>query len=225
MRHVKLLALLTVAALMLAACDGEEATGPPGAAGSPTASPTASPTGGPGPGSPSPTASPAPGDAGVVEGDQTYIVAPQEPLTLPPAEPGDPAGRGVAEFTAVGTYEQGVLPETLDLSVLPCGNVEFGGGVRIRDADGDGAADDLGRTDTDRASVVLVNGQPVEWEGPVLADLQVGKGTLSFALRSEGEDCAVPVVFTDRDGDAALDTGPGEVTEPFGVAQVTWRAP
>lgn len=156
---------------------------------------------------------------------QTFIVGPQEPVTTQPSDEDAVGGQGVVQFSVVGRYGGGPLPEQLQLGWVPCDNTDpTVEPVVFADEDGDGLVDDLGVSDTDAAMLRTVNGDTFDnpdesWPTTV----PVENDTLTFAFESFQADCLVPVVFTDDDVNGELNVGAdGVPTEPFGVAQVTW---
>lgn len=150
---------------------------------------------------------------------RAIIVAPQQPITLEPGEQ--------REFTVPAEF-RGDQVATFGLAWTPCAVVDATapGELTFPDTDDDGTADRMGESDTGAARLALVNGEEYEnvdqqWPTTV----QPAGDTLTFTLRSDEADCAVPVVFIDEDGDGQLDLDQDDTPDEFyGVAQVEWRS-
>lgn len=167
----------------------------------------------------------APREGGTIRAQQSFIVGPQEPVTVPPSDPHGEGGAGLRGFSVVGRYDEGDLPPTLDFTVLPCSNVTFGSEqVAFADDDENGIPDGVGSSNRGEAFVAELNGVRYDPDGPrdlVVTNIDVEDGTAEVAFDSEFHDCAIPTFFRDRDGDERLDLGRG--AEPFGVAKITWQ--
>lgn len=226
--------LTTVLALGLAACGGQATDGEAGPTPTVTRTTTATETetgtvtetvtGTDTPTEPSDDErTPQPGST--IRAQQTFIVGPQEPVTVAPSDPHGEGGVGLRTFSALGRYDQGDIPPTLDFTVLPCSNVTFGSGrVGFVDEDGNGIPDRMGSSNRGEAFVAELNGVPYDPDGPrdlVVTNIDAEGGEVDVALNSEFADCAIPTFFLDRDGDERLDLG-GD-PEPFGVAKITWQ--
>lgn len=153
---------------------------------------------------------------------QTYVVAPQEALTV--------TVPGSADFSVIGRYgQQPITEDTLDVALFPCGVVDaVGSGTdTFTDDDGDGFADGLASTDTGEAAITVLNDTDVE-DGDVKYDVVVRDGRITFRVASgDGPDCTVPVVWNDENQNGQLDVGgsdTGDVpVEPYGVGKVTFE--
>ncbi len=148
--------------------------------------------------------------------DQTYGVAPQEPVSH---EPGVPH-----EFSVFARSDDQPFTGPVDIALFPCANVEATASpVHFTDSDGDGIADGIGTSDTAAARIVRLNGVPTDTT--VVRDATpADDGILRFDLNSPAADCTVPVVFDDVDDDGQLTVDDnGHAGEPFGVGQIRWR--
>lgn len=207
--------MAAVLLVVLTACAGDGADDEVGP--EPTGTETATPR-------PTPTRGDTPPEGdGTVSGDQVFVLAPQQPVTTTVSEPQGDGGEGRQEFAVIGRRGEEALPPTIDVTFLPCGNVRFEPGrVVFTDEDGDGAPDDIGHSDRGEAFVFSLNGVRYDPEGDnLVTDVEVEDGRVRFSLDAEGPDCAVPVVWTDRDGDLEVDLG--RSPEPFSAGKITWR--
>lgn len=150
---------------------------------------------------------------------RVVIVAPQQPITLEPGQQ--------REFTVPAEF-RGDQVATFGLAWTPCAVVPATapGELTFPDTDDDDTADRMAESDTGAARLALVNGEQYEnvdqqWPTTVQPD----GDTLTFTLRSDEADCAVPVVFIDEDGDEQLDLDQDDTPdELYGVGQVEWRS-
>lgn len=148
--------------------------------------------------------------------EQTYMVAPMEPVQ---ADPGT-----TFEAEVIGRYDDAAFTGPVDVAIFPCAftGIIGPGPDTFQDANGDQAADFRGESDGDSAAIVTMNGDPVGPAGYV-ADASPEGGTLAIGARAESSDCVVVTVWDDTDGDGQLDVdGNGEPTEPYGVTEISW---
>ena len=154
--------------------------------------------------------------------EQTYLVAPQEALTV--------TAPGTADFAALRRYDGGAITEpALDLALFPCELVDVTGAGTdtFTDDNDDGLADGRGRTDSGNAAIAVLNGTDVP-DDQVKTDVVVRDGRVTWRVASvAGPDCTVPVIWDDANGNAELDVGGSDVgevpVEPYGVGKVTFR--
>ena len=153
----------------------------------------------------------------LAEDGQTYIVAPQEPLSFP-------AGAEV-QFDVPRRYDGQPFTGPVDVALVPCANADIVGAARdvFADRDRNGVLDGLGTSDSGAAAIIGVNGAPPSTSPVVVRGVGPdGDGDLDVSLRSSA-DCAVVLVWHDADGDGQFDvTGDGFGAEPYGVGQVEW---
>lgn len=144
--------------------------------------------------------------------EQTYLITPQEPVTL---EPGDVHDVGVV-------FGDGD-PTPIDFALFPCANADpVNPPHTFADEDGDGHADGIGTTDTGAALITSVNGVPTSARH--LTGLAPGaSGVIEFELESPDPDCSVPTAFHDANGNNELDVdAEGRPLEAFGYGLHAW---
>lgn len=145
-----------------------------------------------------------------------YSVTPLEPLRGQPGDalPLDAALRLGRKFTG-----------SVSIALLPCGAVAADElPLRVTDADGDGAADGLGTTDTGHARIATVEGGAVD-ETAVSGVTLTDDPNLDFAVTSDAPDCTTPVVFHDANGDGQLQVdAQGRPLEFYGWGHTSWSA-
>lgn len=151
---------------------------------------------------------------------QTYVVTPQEPLTLTPGEQ--------ADLGVLGRYDDvgGDVRQSLHLALFPCAAVDIETlPATFTDADGNGLADRIGSTDTGQAYIDTVNGQPTAGQPRLVPNAAPqSNGTIEFTVVSPAADCTVPAVFDDRaPTDELRVDARGLAANPYGIAEVTWR--
>jgi hypothetical protein len=151
---------------------------------------------------------------------QTYIVTPQQALEVEPGQ--------ARELEVIGRYDDQPFRGPIDIVLFPCANADVTGAGpdTFADADGDGAADGFGSTDTGFARIALLNGNDIADTAVVVgAAPDPESGVLTFTLFSSEPDCTVPVVI-DGNGNGQFDVdAEGRPLEPYGVGKVTWRSP
>lgn len=150
---------------------------------------------------------------------QTYLVAPQEPVQ------GAPPGERV-ELEVLTRYDDvgGDVRQSLHLALFPCGSVTRGEqAVSFADVDRDGLADAIASTDTGRAFIDTVNGQPTTGEPRFVRNAPPQNGTIAFTVVSPAADCTIAVVFDDRPPTDQLRVDArGLPANPFGYGSVSW---
>ena len=148
---------------------------------------------------------------------QTYRVEPEEPRRGTPGQ--------ALDLVVSGRYDGAVLEGPLELGLFPCRNADVlgTGPATFVDADGDGAADGLGSTDTGSAAIAVLDGDDIA-DTRVVHDVEPdADGDVDVRLASSAEDCAVLVVWDDADGNAELAVGDGDQpAEPYGVGLAEW---
>lgn len=151
------------------------------------------------------------------ETQQTFLVAPQEPVEVS-------AGTRY-QLDVLSRYDDAELTGPVNLAIFPCAysDVVGAGPDTFQDGDLDGNADFLGESDAGSAAIVDVNGTAIGAAGQVTDASTNDEGRIAVGLRAEAADCAVFVVYDDRNGDDQLDVDTdGQPTEPYGVGQLSW---
>jgi hypothetical protein len=150
--------------------------------------------------------------------DQTFSVAPMEPVETAAGEP--------VEFSIIGRHDDQDFTGPVDLTLFPCSNVEATSSpVTFTDANDDGLADGIATTENDQAYISEVEGVRTGGRETYLEDQGPGDDEiLDFTtIAGPGADCAVIVVFDDQNDDRQLSVdAEGRPTEPFGVGKATW---
>lgn len=151
--------------------------------------------------------------------DQSFIVAPQQPIE---ASPGDEQ-----LFEVIGRYDDQAVSGAVDVALFPCESLQepSDGEFRFADEAGDGVADGLGSTRTDAAVITAVNGEDIA-DTKVVRDVSPdAEGDLRATVTSDADDCAVAVYFDDADDDGELDVdADGLPTEDWGIGVIEWTA-
>lgn len=151
---------------------------------------------------------------------QTYLVAPQEPLSGAPGSE--------LEFSVLARYggDADGVRQSLHVALFPCARVGTDQlPATFADADGNGIADGRGATDAQTAEIASVNGQAQPAGTRFVASVTPGAdGRISFTLGSAGPDCAVPVVWDDRPPvDELRVDATGLAANPYGIGLASWR--
>lgn len=144
-----------------------------------------------------------------------FLVSPQEAIE---ADVGD-----AFTFEVFGRTDDQPFTGPVDLILFPCeGNSVTGAGpATFSDADGDGAADGLGTSDTGAALITSYEGIAHD-DTSVVAAEPGDDGVLTFQVAADAADCTIPVVV-DGDGDGAFEVdAEGRPIEEFGVAKIAW---
>lgn len=143
---------------------------------------------------------------------QTWILAPQEAVTV---APGDEVDNSVI-------FDEGD-PRRVSIALLPCANADPTDTPHVfADRDGDGVADDIGSSDTGGAVITAVDG--TSFESRHVLDVTPGTDDiLEFTTTSQVEDCAVTAVYHDENGNGQLDVdAEGRPLEPFNYSSRAW---
>jgi hypothetical protein len=158
--------------------------------------------------------------------NQTYVMSPMEPIT---AEAGTPIEFSVdasrAEHTDGDEPMPGPVRQALHLALLPCGSVDTAElPATFADAAGDGLADGIGSSDEGHAYIRDVQGEPVEGQETMVANVTPADGTIEFTVVADQPDCTVPVAFDDRGPTDELRLDAHRLpANPFGFVVADWE--
>lgn len=146
---------------------------------------------------------------------QSWVLSPQEALTLDPDD--------VADFTLTAQGGGDPLPDELYVALYDCRVVDATGDRTFSDGNNSGLADGFATTEAGAAAIAVLNGEDIE-DTKVVTSAKPQNGKLTFRLFSDEADCAVPVVFEDTTVNGKLDVdAQGRPTEPYNLGQVTWQ--
>lgn len=143
-----------------------------------------------------------------------FAIVPAEEVAASPGQP--------VVYAVEPRFSEQLLPEVLDLALLPCAAVDISDNVSatFTDADGDGRADGLGATETGQTVFTRVNGTDVP-DTTVLYDVGVIDNRLNVEVVGAAPDCAAVLVWDDEDGDGQLRLDQeGDPAAVYGIGQV-----
>lgn len=159
-------------------------------------------------------------DTTTEDGTQDLSITPMERIERVPGE-----SQQFEMFQVDG--EKPAADFTTDVTMFPCDAIDepTDGTFVFDDADDDGQADGITKSNTDAASFTELNGDSVD--DVYFRDVGLNDdGTITATLTADGEDCADLVMYVDENDSSSLDLdADGQPVEPWGFAEIAWVSP